>query len=72
MFNLGVVSLSEDIEGLESVTVRCTQVKFLKPVENLYMCMYSVGIPEYMTPLGIVPLSKLNYHCKVTQRLKPY
>ena len=53
MFDLGVVSLSEDIEGLESVTVRCTQVKFLKPVENLYMCMYSVCIPEYMTPLGI-------------------
>ena len=57
MFDLGVVSLSEDIKRLESVTVRCTQVKFLKPVEDLYKCMYSVGIQEYMTPLGIVPLS---------------
>ena len=54
MFDLGVVSLSEDIKRFESVTVRCTQVKFLKPVENLYKC---VGIQEYMTPLGIVPLS---------------
>ena len=48
MFDLGVVSLSEDIKRFESVTVRCTQVKSLKPVENLYKYMYSVGIQEYI------------------------